>query len=382
MSAPYPPPVRQVAVIGAGLVGGSIARGCRERGLARVVLTDRDPDVRRRAAELGLADEVAADLAGAVAGADLVIAAVPSPVVPEVLTAAAPLAGPAAVLTDAASLKRTLTLELESRLRAGGLGPERFVGGHPMAGTEHSGPEAADAQLFQGATWVLTPTAVTDDAALQRLAGFLRGLGARVLVLPPDQHDRLVAVTSHLPQVVASVLADVAADAVAASGEAVLAVAGGGFRDTTRIAASDPELWLPILGGNRPAVLDALTRYRARLAELHTALETDDAERLRAILARASAARRELVPKERVVELADLVVPLPDEPGALAAVTTALGTAGVNVEDVAMRHEESGVRGVLLVRIAVAAVPRAVQALHRAGFPAHLDAGPATPDRG
>jgi prephenate dehydrogenase len=201
----------------------------------------------------------------------------------------------------------------------------------------------------------------------------LRRFGARVLALPPEQHDELVAIVSHLPQVAASALADVAADVVAASGEVVLAVAGGGFRDTTRIAASDPDLWLPILAGNRTAVLEALDHYRARLDEIRAAVAADDAVALRRVLDRAARARRRLVPKEQAVEVVDLVVPLADRPGALAAAATALGAAAVNVEDVSMRHAEAGDRGVLLVRVAADAAEAGRVALQAAGLVAHVE---------
>jgi prephenate dehydrogenase len=218
-------PVQRVAVIGAGLVGSSIALAIREAGAGEVTLVDTDPGVRERARALGIGSRVVAEVTAAVHDADLVIAAVPAAAVPGVLLTAAQAAPTAAILTDAASLKATSTLEVTSRLRDAGAGPERFVGGHPMAGSERSGPEAADARLFQGATWVLTPTAATADATLTVLSTFLRRLGARVVALSPEQHDELVAVVSHLPQVVASALAAVAADAIEVTGDAVLAVA-------------------------------------------------------------------------------------------------------------------------------------------------------------
>jgi prephenate dehydrogenase len=369
-----------VAVIGGGLIGGSIALAVRRGGMARVVLTDRDATVRDRARELDLADEVVDDVGSAVVAADVVVAAIPSTAVTDVLIAAARHAPPAAILTDAASLKRAVTAEVTARLAADDLGPGRYVGGHPMAGSERNGPEAADGTLFQGATWVLTPTDATDDGALHRLSALLRGFGARVLALSPERHDELVAIVSHLPQVAASALADVAADVVAASGEVVLAVAGGGFRDTTRIAASDPDLWLPILAGNRTAVLEALDHYRARLDEIRAAVADDDAVALRRVLDRAARARRRLVPKEQAVEVVDLVVPLADRPGALAAAATALGAAAVNVEDVSMRHAEAGDRGVLLVRVAADAAEVGRAALVAAGLAAHVEPAAADVD--
>lgn len=368
-----PGEVRRLVVVGAGLVGGSLCLAARELGLDHVVVTDHDPTVRARAVELGLADTVADEPATAVAAADLVVVATPMPTVPTVLEEIASFIQPDALLTDVSSLKGKLTLEVESRLRRIGVDPGRFVGGHPMAGSERSGPDAADGSLFQAATWVLTPTDATHDATLHTVSGFLRRLGARVLVLPPDRHDELVAVISHLPQLVSSVLADVAADQAEIAGDALLALAGGGFRDTTRIAASDPDLWLGILEGNRPAVLDALEAYRARLGELAGSLGQGDHDAVRALLSRASAARRRLVPKSVQAPVVDLVVALEDRPGALARATSAVGEAGVNIEDLAMRHAEAGERGALIVRVDAAASARAVAALERQGLHVHVE---------
>jgi prephenate dehydrogenase len=371
-SASAPPLPRRVAVLGGGLVGGSVALAAREAGVDEVAVHDGDPAVRRRAGELGIGTEVTDDLRSAVAGADLVVVATPSATVPTLAAEAAPAMAPGAVLTDVASLKGELTAQVEDRLRSGPVDPSRYVGGHPMAGSERSGPDAADAALFQGATWVLTPTAVTDDATLRTVSGFLRRLGARVLVLPPHRHDELVALVSHLPQLVASTLADVAGRAVETAGDAVLAVAGGGFRDTTRIAASDPELWLGILEGNRGAVLDAVSTYLDELHRLRDALAAEDWSHVRGLLEHASASRRRLVPKQDERLAADLVVALDDRPGALAVVATALGEAGVNIEDLAMRHATDA-RGALLVRVDRDDAARGLEAVRGQGLHAHVE---------
>jgi prephenate dehydrogenase len=362
-----------VAVVGVGLVGGSVALAARAAGVERVTVYDADADVRARLGALEVGTEVVATLGEAVRDADLVVIATPAPTVPAVVEAVAQEADPRALLTDAASLKHDLTLEVEARLRRAGVDPGRFVGGHPMAGSERSGPEAADASLFQGATWVLTPTDATGDAALHGVSAFLQHLGARVLVLPADRHDELVALVSHLPQVVASTLADVAGTAVETTGEAVLALAGGGFRDTTRIAASDPDLWLGILRGNRVAVLEALDRFRQRLDAVRTALDAEDWGTLERVLAAGSAARRRLVSKGEELTVVDLVVALDDRPGSLAAVTTALGEAGINIEDLAMRHAADLPRGALLLRVEVGAATRALDLVHERGFAAHVE---------
>ncbi len=371
--------VQRVAVIGAGLVGSSIALAIQDVGAGEVALVDVDPHVRVRAQELGVAFRVLADVAAAVHDADLVIAAVPAGAVPEVLLAAAEAAPPGAILTDAASLKTDSTLDVTSRLKEADARPERFVGGHPMAGSERSGPEAADARLFQGATWVLTPTASTADATLTVLSAFLRRLGARVVALPPQQHDELVAVVSHLPQVVASALAAVAADAIEVTGDAVLAVAGGGFRDTTRIAASDPALWLPILAGNRVAVLEALDAYTERLRQVRASVAEERWDELGTVLRRASAARQRLVPKATPTDVVDVLVPMDDRPGQLATATTALGAAGINVEDLALRHAGEGGRGALLLRVAAGDRDRVAAVLAGVGLDTHVEPDVASP---
>jgi len=248
-----------------------------------------------------------------------------------------------------------------------------------MAGSERSGPEAADARLFQGATWVLTPTASTADATLTVLSAFLRRLGARVVALPPQQHDELVAVVSHLPQVVASALAAVAADAIEVTGDAVLAVAGGGFRDTTRIAASDPALWLPILAGNRVAVLEALDAYTERLRQVRASVAEERWDELGTVLRRASAARQRLVPKATPTDVVDVLVPMDDRPGQLATATTALGAAGINVEDLALRHAGEGGRGALLLRVAAGDRDRVAAVLAGVGLDTHVEPDVASP---
>jgi prephenate dehydrogenase len=363
----------RLAVVGAGLVGGSVARAARAAGVGSVRVHDADPAVRERARRLGLGTQVEDSLADAVRDAELVLVATPAHTVAGVVEELASLVGPRTILTDVASLKADLTLDVESRLSACGGEPGRFVGGHPMAGSEHSGPDAADGSLFQGATWILTPTGSTSDATLHTVSTFLRRLGARVLVLPPDRHDELVALVSHLPQVVASALAEVAGRAVDTTGEAVLAVAGGGFRDTTRIAASDPDLWLGILRGNRAAVLEVLDAYQDRLGEVREALAAEDGAALRGFLGRASAARRKLVAKGEQIVAVDLVVALDDRPGALGVVTGALGEAGVNIEDLAMRHATDATRGALIVRVEHTAAERAVAAVRARGLAAHIE---------
>jgi len=375
-----------IAICGGGLIGASMALALRDVGHA-VHIHDRDPAVRAAlrsvlgdrspAAEApigtgGATVDVTVDVtvhetwAAAAAGAAVVVAAVPPPAIPEVLVEAAGVAHPEALLTDVAGVKQRIVDAVNIALEPSTA--VRYVGGHPMAGSERSGPEAGDATLFSGATWVLTPTDATSDGSLARASELARGLGARVLVLSPEEHDVIVGLVSHLPQLVASVLADVAAEAVGAERDAVMAVAGPGFRDTTRIAASDPALWLDIVDGNRDAILAALQRFDDRLGDVRTAVERSDASALGAILRRASEARRRLLPKGIEAPTRDLLVPLRDRPGAIARITGALGSAGINIEDLSMRHATDADRGSLLLRVRAETVARALDVLDAADF--------------
>jgi len=356
--------LERVAVIGSGLVGGSVALAARAAGMD-VRLTDADPDVLERAGALGLPGCVDS-IRAAVVDADLVVVAVPPGAVAAVVLEAVALASAHAVLTDTAGMKADLVGEVETALRAAGEDPGRFIGGHPMAGSERSGPEAADERLFQGAPWVLTPTSATDDRALRRASGFVAALGARVLVLSTDRHDELVTIVSHLPQLVASALVDVAADSVA-DVDAVLAVAGSGVRDTTRIAASDAVLWTDLVARNAAALSRTLATFGARIEHLGSAIAAGRTDEVADLLERASRARRRLVPKADV-DGVDLVVPVVDEPGALALATRALGEAGVNVEDLSMRHASHADVGALIVRVRADEVGRATVALAAAGI--------------
>jgi len=356
-----------VAVCGGGLVGASLMLALGARG-HRVRVSDRDATVRTELvaiaadAGLGAVVTVTEDWATAARDADIVIAAVPPTAIPAVLAEAAALARPDALLTDVAGVKSSVLQRVTDALGAGGAAT-RYVGGHPMAGSERSGPRAGDAGLFSGATWVLTPTTASADDALARASELARELGARVLVLTADEHDTIVGLVSHLPQLVASVLADVAAEAVGSDRDAVMAVAGPGFRDTTRIAASDPELWLDIVEGNREAVVRALDAFRSRLDVVVGAVRDRDDATLGDVLRRASAARQRLVPKGLDEASQDLIIPLRDRPGEIARISGALGSAGINIEDLAMRHASARDRGSLLVRVRASAVGRALAIL-------------------
>lgn len=281
--------IHRLAVVGVGLLGGSVARAARVRGLAQeIVGIGRDPGRLEPALRDGVLTRATADLAAGVGDADLVLLAAPVAVnerlLPEVWAAAAP----EAVITDVGSTK-TGIVALARRLHADR--PRAFVGSHPMAGSEQSGYAAARADLFQGATVVVTPTEATEPRALKAVVGFWEALGAgRVVTLDADTHDRLVGAASHLPHLVACALVA----AVERWEPAAFDLAARGFRDTTRVAAGDPEMWRDIFLANREAVIAGARAFARALEELAALVERGDGPALQAALARIRERRERL----------------------------------------------------------------------------------------
>jgi prephenate dehydrogenase len=244
----------------------------------------------------------------------------------------------------------------------------RFVGGHPMAGSEQEGPDGADPDLFVGATWVLTPTEFTDPGAFSRVRSLVAGFGADALALPPERHDALVALVSHVPHLTAANLMALAAD-TAEEHAALLRLAAGGFRDMTRIAAGDPAIWPDIFADNADAILEALDGLRARLDEARRIVLERDREGLIALLEYAKSARRNLPARiARPETIVECRVPVPDRPGVLAEVTTLLGDIGVNIWDLEIAHSAEGDRGVLIVSLSAEVADHARLALTKAGY--------------
>jgi prephenate dehydrogenase len=270
-----------LTIVGVGLIGGSVGLAARRRHLAgRVLGAGRQPATLERARQLGAIDEACPDVNAAVRRADLAVFCTPVDLIAEQVLAAAPGCSPGTVLTDAGSTKAAIVAALDGRLPDG----VAFVGGHPLAGSEKRGPEHADADLFEGRLTVLTPTPRTDPAALERTAAFWQALGCRVKTMAPEEHDRALALTSHLPHLLASALAGVLPPELRE-------LTATGFRDTTRVAAGDPSIWTGIFAQNRPAVLEALARLEERLGRFRAALEAGDADALTELLAQAKTVR-------------------------------------------------------------------------------------------
>jgi prephenate dehydrogenase len=352
-----------VAVLGTGLMGTSIAMAAARIG-CRVSGWDADPATAARSAvRAGL--RAAASLEGCVDGADVVVVSTPIPSIGPL--AARALAGaPGAVVTDVASIKsQVLHAVQEAADPAAFL---RFVGGHPMGGSERSGPEHASASIVDGIVWVISPSAATDPGAADRLEGWVRRLGAVPVRMESERHDRLVAFVSHLPQVASTALMSLAA-AEEASEPEILLLAAGGFRDLTRLAASNPTLWSEILLANRDAIAEAIDLYVDRLRSLRDLVAGERAEEVRDAFAAAKAARLTLATKPHVrAGVVVLQIGVPDRPGALAQLTGALADASVNIEDLQIVHSPEGGRGAVYLTVSSAAEGDALRMLGDHGF--------------
>jgi prephenate dehydrogenase len=318
----------KVAVLGVGLIGGSIGLAARRRLEAEVVGCGRSPERLARAVELGAIDRGAGSVAEACEGADLVVCAGPVAVLPEQAREALAAAGPETVVTDVGSTKGEL-------VEAVG-GDERFIGGHPLAGAETAGVENAREDLFEGARWYLTPTERSSGLLYDRLQRTLSALGARPQAIDPRAHDRLMATVSHLPHVLANVLASEAADSLTQD-TGRLPDVGPSFRDMTRVAGSNPAIWADIFAGNREAVADSVDSVGERLREAARLIREGDREALAAWHGAAGEARRRLLESESEAgPLRELRIVVANKPGTIAELALALGEAGVNIEDMAL----------------------------------------------
>jgi prephenate dehydrogenase len=278
------PLVSRLTVVGLGLLGGSVARAARARRAAReIVGVGRTPSTLARARAAGAVDRTTSELAAGVRDADLVVLCAPVGVLPGMVREAWPQLAPGALLTDVGSVKAPVVTAAEACPPGAGV----FVGGHPMAGSERSGFDASQAELFEGRLTLLTPTGRTPATAVARLTAFWESLGSQVRLLPPDVHDRGVAAISHLPHLAAYGL-------VAAADEDALSLAAAGFHDTTRIAASAEALWTDIFRENREALLGALAQYRGVLDHWEGLIRGGRWDELEAALARARERREKL----------------------------------------------------------------------------------------
>jgi cyclohexadieny/prephenate dehydrogenase len=289
MSAPL---FDKIAIIGLGLIGSSVARGARERALAKTVTGyDASSDVRMRAEKLGVCDTVAETPTEVVADADLVVVAVPVGATADVVETIAPHLANGAILTEVGSVKAAVIKQVAGKLPA----HVAFVPGHPIAGTEHSGPEAGFAELFDGRWCVLTPCERSTDEAVAKVSAFWTALGSEVETMTPEHHDIVLAITSHIPHLIAFNIVGTAADLEDVTRSEVIKFSAGGFRDFTRIASSDPVMWRDVFLHNKEAVLEVLGRFSEDLAALQRMIRWEDGQALQDLFSRTRAIRRGII---------------------------------------------------------------------------------------
>lgn len=328
-------------VIGVGLIGGSVGLALRQAGW-HVVGVDHDADRLAAAMEAG-----AIDVSGELGECDLAFIAAPVNAIGELAHAA--LDAGAAVVTDVGSVKGPVAALVDD---------PRFVPGHPMAGSEQDGLDGAFADMFSGAMWVLCPTDTTDDAAFAEVRGVVSSFGAQVIVMPPDRHDTLVAVVSHVPHLTAATLMRLA-HGRAEEHRSLLRLAAGGFRDMTRVAAGHPAIWPDICAQNQGAITDVLDELILELGSLRDIVARGATERLLENLESARAARLNLPTTAPVAEqMAEMRIPVLDRQGEIAAIATLAADLDVNIYDFEIAHSAEGPRGVVVVLVESAMAER------------------------
>jgi len=341
----------RIAVLGVGLIGGSIGLAARERLGAEVVGFDPAPGALDAAFDVGAVDRAAPDVGAALAGAEAAFVAAPVGALPATVAAALAAAGDDCVVSDVGSTKRTVVASVDD---------ERFIGGHPLAGAANAGVRHARAELFDGATWYLTPTATTRGTLYERLHRLLSGLGARPAALDAETHDRMLATVSHLPHVLANVLVAQAARASTEEDE-TLPATGPSFRDITRVAGSNTAIWRDIYLANADALIDSIDDAIERLQAVRASLAGGDGDALAGWNDAAREDRRRLLEGDLAGgDVTELRVSVPNRPGVVAEVALALGRASINIVDMALYPAPDRSSGYIVLWIAGA--DRAAQA--------------------
>jgi prephenate dehydrogenase len=333
--------IGSLAIVGTGLLGASVALAAKRAGVANVTGWDADPETLREAAGAKALDASAGSLAEAVAGVELVVVAVPVGVLVATTREVLASASPDATVTDVGSTKRGLAHDIDDA---------RLVPGHPLAGGATGGPARAAADLFDGATWFLTPVASTDASRVDLVERFVTSLGAHTIKLDAETHDRLLAHTSHLPHALANLLMQ----SVAQAGDEALGYAGASLREMTRVAGANPAVWADIFVENGDLIADALAAHGEALGDVERALRERDRAFFEQWIAEAAETRSRMLEYAYRTEarmLNRIRVRIPDQPGVLARITQTLGAAGINIEDFELRHVSPEYGAVLVILI-------------------------------
>jgi cyclohexadieny/prephenate dehydrogenase len=302
----------RIALIGIGLIGSSLARVIRRENLARhVVIATRSKKTLDRAAELKLGDSYTTDLAESVRDADLVIVSVPVGSSGEVAELIAPALKAGAIVTDVGSTKASVIAQMKPHMPEG----VHFIPGHPLAGTEKSGPDAGFADLFENRWCIFTPLPDTDPAALEKLSEFWRRCGSNIDTMDPEHHDKVLAIVSHLPHIIAYNIVGTADDLQTVTKSEVIKYSASGFRDFTRLAASDPTMWRDVCLHNKDAILEMLARFSEDLAFLQRAIRWGDGEKLFDLFTRTRAVRRSIIEAGQEIDAPDFGRQAVEHPG-------------------------------------------------------------------
>ena len=342
---------RSAIIAGIGLIGGSVGMALRRAGW-HVTGVEPDPGQAEAAVAAGAVDRI-----GEPGPCDLAVAATPPAALSDVVRQL--LDGGAAIVTDVGSVKSPVVSAVDH---------PRFVGGHPMAGSEQDSLAGADPDLFRDAVWVLTPTAITDDSALAAVREIVSSLGAQVIALAPDRHDALVAVVSHVPHLTAAVLMRIA-EGRSSEHRALLRLAAGGFRDMTRVAAGHPAIWPEICVENRVAITDVLDELLDELVEMRIIVSGGDGDELLSRLEAARESRRSLsVGAPEPSRLTEVRIAIRDQKGELARITTLAADLDVNIYDLEIAHSAEGPRGVVLALVDSDAAEQFALGLAGAGY--------------
>lgn len=306
------PLFNRIALIGIGLIGSSLARVIRRENLAgHIAIATRSAETLKRAGELGLGDSYHTDLAEGVRDADLVIVSVPVGSSEAVAKTIAPALKSGAILTDVGSTKASVIAQIEPHVPAG----VHFIPGHPLAGTEKSGPDAGFAELFENRWCIFTPLPGTDPEALERLSEFWRRCGSNIDTMDPQHHDMVLAIVSHLPHIIAYNIVGTADDLQNVSKSEVIKYAASGFRDFTRLAASDPTMWRDVCLHNRDAILEMLARFSEDLAALQRAIRWGDGDKLFDLFTHTRGVRRSIIEAGQEVDAPDFGRQVVEHPG-------------------------------------------------------------------
>ena len=307
------PVFARLALVGIGLIGSSIARVARQRGLAgHIAIATRSQETLDRARELALGDSYHLSAAQACEDADAVIVSVPVGASGAVARDIAPALKPGAIVSDVGSVKASVIAAMTPELP----GHVHFVPAHPVAGTEHSGPDAGFAELFDNRWCILTPPPGTDAQAVERLAAFWRGCGSNIEVMEPEHHDLVLAITSHIPHLVAYSICGTAADMETVTKSEVIKFSAGGFRDFTRLAASDPVMWRDVCLNNREAILEMLSRFAEDISAMQRMIRWNDGEALHDMFTRTRAIRRGIIQAGQETDAVDFGRPHGTAPAA------------------------------------------------------------------